>query len=404
MSASALAQTPSELFARASEAFEQADFEAALADFEAAREAGMSGAAIDYNIAVCRYRLGQWAAAEADFALLAFTYPNMSALASYNRGLALAKLGRDEAAREALAAALRGGDERLTALADAMLARLGDEAPAGPAVSWLKYLDLGLGHDDNVALIDEASLPAGPSPESPFTELYGQLSGPLPRDSDWRLDASLYSARYADTSEFDQTVLQVGARREWRPGAWRLDAGPYVSHSTLDGDGFEQRFGGTLTIRRALGSASEVMLALRREDIDAGDERFDFVDGRRATLRLRYERRGGIGRWRADLDHEQNERAAPGVSPTRNRLSVSYRRPLTELWAGELRYAHRKSRYEDLVVPRDETLGTFGLSVGRDLPGRWQALLRYERSRNRSDDERFEYSRQRLTLSFGKLF
>ena len=49
------------------DAFARGDFAAALAYFEAARDAGMSGPAVHYNIAVCEYRLERWTAAEASF-------------------------------------------------------------------------------------------------------------------------------------------------------------------------------------------------------------------------------------------------------------------------------------------------------------------------------------------------
>lgn len=399
------AQTASELFARASEAFEQADYRTALDGFETARNAGMSGPAIEYNIAVCRYRLGQWAAAEAGFAMLAARYPSMRALASYNRGLALVRLDRDAEARAAFDAARRGSDARLTALADAMLARLGDTAQAAaPARAWVKYVDLGFGHDDNVALVDEAGLLAGPSADSAFAEIYGQLSGPLTEAGRWRLDASGYLARYPDADEFDQAVLQVATAYGWQHGAWRFDTGPYLSQSTLDGESFERRVGGMLRGRRELGRASSLALTLRHEVIDAGDTRFGFVDGDRNFVRARFERRGEVLRWRADFDHERNDRASASVSPTRNGLGVSLRRPLAPAWFGELRYSYRTSRYDDLAAARSETLDVLAVSAGRDLGAGWQWLAQYELSRNDSDDSRFDYRRHRLTLSFGKLF
>jgi hypothetical protein len=364
----------------------------------------MSGPALDYNIAVCRYRLGQWAEAELDFAALAARYPAMRPLASYNRGLALLELGRERKARVAFETARAGADARLTDLVEVALGRVDaalareDDAPV-----WLKYLDLGLGHDDNVALADEAGL-AQPVGGSPFTELYGQLGGPMTRSGRWRVDASLYGALYSNADEFDQVVLQLGVMHRWRLGAWRLEAGPYLSRSTFDGDAFERRVSGAFQGRRSLDDRSSLVLELRHEEIDAGAARFQFVDGERDFARARYERVTETGRWRAELDHERNDRAAVGVSPTRNRLAVAFRRPFSHLWFGEVRYAHRVSRYDDLAVPREEKLGTLEVSAGRDLGADWQWLTRYELSHNDSDDSYFDYRRHRMTLSFGKLF
>jgi hypothetical protein len=211
-------------------------------------------------------------------------------------------------------------------------------------------------------------------------------------------------ALYSDADEFDQVVLQVGALRRWRLGAWRLDAGPYLGRSTLDGDDFERRVSGAFRGRRALDDKSSLTLELRHEQIDTGAARFRFVDGERDFVRARYERMTETGRWRAELDHERNDRAAVGVSPTRNRLALAYRRPLSALWFGEVRVTQRASRYEDLAVPRDETLGTLAFSAGRDLGAGWQWLTHYELSQNDSDDPRYDYRRHRVTLSFGRLF
>lgn len=398
------AQTASDLFAQAGQAFAESDFRSALEDFEAARESGMSGPALEYNIAVCRYRLGQWAEAEADFASLAVRHSSMRPLATYNRGLALLQLGHDADARAAFESAREGADARLIGLVDAALARLDSVTPrqAG-APAWLKYLDLALGNDDNVALVDDASL-AQPAGGSLFTELYGQLGGPMIRSGRWRLDASVYAARYSSAGEYDQTVLRLGALHRWRFGSWRLDAGPYLSRSRLDGDAFERRVSGALSGRRVLDAASSLTFEFRHEEIDAGAARFAFVGGDRDLLRARYERETGAGRWRADLDHERNDRAAAGVSPTRLRAALAFRRPLSPLWFGEVRYAHRTSRYDDLAVPRDEKLDTLAFYAGRDLGAGWQWLTQIELSRNDSDDARFDYRRHRVTLSFGRLF
>ena len=58
----------------------------------------------------------------------------------------------------------------------AMLSRLG---PEREATTWSRWLDLRVGHDGNVALVDTASLPAGASTSSPFAQAIGYASGPL---------------------------------------------------------------------------------------------------------------------------------------------------------------------------------------------------------------------------------
>jgi tetratricopeptide (TPR) repeat protein len=157
----------SERFAAASRAFAEQDYRRALADFQAALDLGHEGPAVHYNLAVCYYRLGEYVRAEQAFRELAREFPEMRDLAEYNLGLALTRQGREAEARGAFEQARNGNDERVAALAAAMLERLTAAEVAPRAESWMRLIDLRAGYDDNVALIDAASVPAGRSTESP---------------------------------------------------------------------------------------------------------------------------------------------------------------------------------------------------------------------------------------------
>jgi tetratricopeptide (TPR) repeat protein len=163
--ASRAAESP---FAAASEAFGRGDYRGAVALFEAAR-AGADGPSVPYNIAVCRYKLGEFATAEAEFADLGRRFPAMRAIAEYNRGLALLGLERPDDARAAFATARAEGDPKIVTLADQRLQELGPRATAGPNRRWQGLFELAAGDDDNVALVDDLTLPAGQSAASPFT-------------------------------------------------------------------------------------------------------------------------------------------------------------------------------------------------------------------------------------------
>ena len=104
----------------------------------------------------------QFEQAAADFDDLGHRFPAMRGLAEYNRGLALLGLARAEEAREAFLDAATYGDEKLAGLAAEQLRELGETAPPpAPASAWYGSVELGVGHDDNVALVDEVTLPVG---------------------------------------------------------------------------------------------------------------------------------------------------------------------------------------------------------------------------------------------------
>src|SRR5689334_13401638 len=68
-------------FAAGSAAFEAGDYTRALDLFQGLRAGGADTAALEYNIGVCQYQLGEYTQAEATFGALAERYPAFHALA-----------------------------------------------------------------------------------------------------------------------------------------------------------------------------------------------------------------------------------------------------------------------------------------------------------------------------------
>lgn len=399
------AQDADALFLAGSTAFEEGDYLRALAFFQDARDAGIEGPAIHYNIGVCEYRLGDYAGAETAFRTVADEYPAMRALALYNLGLVRVRQDRDADARELFEQARReSNDPKIAQLAEAMLRRT---APAGETVRssrWRSVADLGIGYDDNVALLDEASLPAAQSVDSVFTEIFAALSGPMSADAGFRFDASAYAVHYPDASVYDQTALRVGGVYHWTGAGWYLEAGPSLNRSTLDGDGFEQRIGVDLWAWRALSAATSVQIRVSHEDIDSIESQFAYIEGSREQLGVAWERRDGAGGLSLGYDLELNDRADPRVSPTRHRLWTRYRYSPSPEWTADVQLALRVGRYGDLPVAREEDLTDLSLGFVRRFPRGWQLSGRYRWSDNDADVERLTYSRNRLTVGLRKNF
>ena len=191
-------------------AFAAGNFESALLFFETARETGVQGPAVYYNIAVCQFELGRYEDARTTFRHIADNYPDMRGLAEYNMGLAQRRLGDPGAARQHFINAwdLSAGDEKLRSLSAAMLDELEPDDPPNRYGAFA----LRVGHDDNVALRDSLGLPAGVTSESPLLELFASLSGTPPGLDALALDASVYTIAYTDADEFDQTEFRLGGR------------------------------------------------------------------------------------------------------------------------------------------------------------------------------------------------
>jgi tetratricopeptide (TPR) repeat protein len=397
---SAAGADASALFAEGERAFASGQYGEALRLFTAAREAGSAGPSSYYNIGVCQYRLGDYAAAEETFAALAAEFPAMRELAEYNRGLALRADGNDRDARIAFARARSSTDEKIAALANAQLAEIGAARIANEP-RWSGYFASGFGYDDNVALIDEGVLPSSEA-SSPLVEVLGVLSrdfGSRPL----RFDASGYAVSYPEVRDFDQTAMRVSLVADKRLGPWRLVAGPTLGRSTFDGDGFEELVGADLRIRRGLGSGFAFEARAIYDDVDAGASRFAYLEGARRLLRLSFEH-AGAARIRAAYDAEDSDRADPGVTASRDRWSVVYQRPLSDAWSVDAALAHRTSQYDEASVPREERLLELSLALRRELGHAWTLGVEYQAFDNDSTAAEFAYDGQRVVLGLSRSF
>jgi tetratricopeptide (TPR) repeat protein len=393
-------------FSNGSKAFASGDYLKALAYFEEAKNAGVEGPAIHYNLGVCHYRLQSYSQAEAEFRLVADRYPKMRALAEYNIGLVLLAEDRAaEARRQFELARQTSTDEKITRLAEAMLRRTGPSSvPLETSPRWVSGVDLNVGHDDNVALLDDASLPAGQSTDSAFTELLAVVSGPLKSGPGLRFDGSLYAVNYADAGEFDQTAARVGGAYRWTTGAWRMEAEAHFTDSTLDGDAFEHRLGAGISLKRPLSPATTLGLSLVHEAVDSGNSRFAFLEGSREQLGVSWDRYGANGRLTLGYRYESNDRSSPTVSPTRNGASLRYRYTMSPVWMADLSFAFRKSVFDDANTPRDEERTDVSVGLRRRFSRTWHLNGTYLWSDNRSNVTAFTYTRQRLSLGVSKDF
>ena len=391
----------SALFTRAEQAFAAGEHRAALELFEAAREAGSAGPSSYYNIGVCQYLLQDYAAAEQTFATLAAEFPAMRELAEYNRGLALRAGGDSAAAQRAFERARSSSDEKIVSLADTQLRELG-VLPNAVEPSWQGYVSGGLGYDDNVALVDDLLLTAGESSSSALSEVLGVLSrdfGATPL----RLDMTGYWVRYPSASEFDQSALRVALVTRRELGAWTLTAGPALSRTTLDGDGFEEAMGADLRLRRFFGGDLSFEARAVYDDVDAGSARFSYLDGSRRQLRFALQHTGS-GRIRVGYDLESNDRADRGVSASRQRWSVAYQWSLPAEWTADAALTRRTSRYSDASVPRKERLLDVSFAANRELSIGWMLGASYRWSDNDSSVDAFSYEGQRVGLGLSRSF
>jgi opacity protein-like surface antigen len=377
------------------DAFAAGDAASALVFFTGARDQGLSGPAVHYNIAVCQYELGDYAAARDTFAMIALRFPKMRGLAEYNVGLAERRLGNPLAAqRRFIAAWYDSDDPKVRALAASQLTELEREAPADRYGS----ISVGVGHDDNVALRDRLGLPAGTSAESPLADLFAVLGIPSKRLAGLAFDGAFYAVTYPDADEFNQAEVRAGALYARNTAEWRFRAGLHLVTGTLDGSRFNEEVNTDFRATRILSDAASIELRLRHDEIRGTETMFEGIDGSRSRADIRY-------RWyrpphylvlRAGI--EDNDRRDAGVSPARQRVQATYYYQMGDRWEIEANGAYRVSDYDDTALLRDEKLSSIAVGASFDITDDWALSLRYHYSKNDSGDPAFSYERNRVTV------
>jgi hypothetical protein len=218
-----------------------------------------------------------------------------------------------------------------------------------------------------------------------------------------RLHASGYAVRYTEVGDFDQTAFRLSLQGELELGQCTLVAGPTLGRSTLDGEGFEELIGADLRLRRGFGDGFVFEARAVYDDANAADSRFAYLDGSHELLRLSVQHTGEA-RIRAGYDIVREDRADPGVSPSRERLGVVYQRRLSAAWSADAAVVYRTSRYSAASVPREEQLLELTFAARRALKSAWTLGVEYQWFDNDSTVEDFAYDGQRFALGFSRSF
>lgn len=383
------------------DAFAAGDAASALVFFVNARDQGIAGPAVHYNIAVCQYELGDYAAARDTFALIAERFPKMRGLAEYNVGLAERRLGNLEAAqRHFIAAWYASEDPKVRALAASQLTEVERETP----VASFGLVSFSGGYDDNVALRDSLGLPAGTSGESPFADLYAMLNIPTATIGGLSFDGAIYAISYPDAEEYNQAEVRAGLLYERDSGDWRLRAGMHIVTGTFDGSRLNEELNTDFRATWYASENSSLELRLRYDEIRGAQTTFNSIDGSRIRFDVRY-------RW-SRLPHylvlragiEDNDRRDVSISPARQRLQANYYYQLDDRWEIEAGAAYRVSDYNNAVVLRDENLVAVAIGANYEINDDWALGLHYRYSENDSTDPIFSYERNQFTVGVRYLF
>jgi len=395
------------LFAAGTAASREGDFAAALDSFLAARDAGMEGAAVHYNIGVSAWELGQLELAYEAFVVVARS-PEMAALAYYNLGLVSLRRDEPQAARDWFRRAReRSDDATLTSLSELQLEGLapaaarGAPAPQAPQDPALFFVAASLGYDDNVALVADGDLLGSSDTPSAFAETSLTLSVPLGKA--FSLEAAGFVLRHTDASEFDQAGAQAEFVYRSRLGTWDGEIAAGAGLNWLDGEEYEQRFSVLLGAMRPVATHWRLQVQYRFEDID-GSVPFEQLSGQRHEAAVAMDRRVGAQRLRLEYRLELNDRVSAALSADRHRLDAEWERELNSRLRLALSAGWRDSRTDVRQFSLTEERLELAAGLAGPLAGRWEWSLRYDWTRNDATSAFFDYQRHRIVAGVQGLF
>jgi len=398
---------PRALFGAGTAASRAGDFAAALELFIAARDAGMDGAAVHYNIGVSAWELGRLELAREAFLVVARS-PEMAALAYYNLGLVSLRRDDPEAARDWFRQAReRSDDATLRGLTDLQLeglaprAATAERAPRRTRDPALVFVAASLGYDDNVALVADGDLLGSSDTPSAFAETSLGLSVPL--RGAFSLEAAAFILRHADASEFDQAGVQAELVYQADLGAWDGEIAGGAGLNWLDGEEYEQRFSMLLGATRRIATDWRLRVQYRFEDID-GSVPFERLSGQRHEAGAALYRSVGARRLRLEYRLELNDRASAALSADRHLLDAEWELELSNRLRVGFGAGWRDSRTEVRVFDLTERRLELAAGLAGPLAGRWEWSLRYDWTRNDATSAFFDYQRHRVVAGVQGLF
>ena len=393
----ALAETPTAM-EQGVAAYRKGDFTVALEHFLQAAAQAPDDANTRFNLGLTQYRLGQYPAARKNFLALRGE-AGMNAIAEYHLGLVAARLGQNERAARHLRAAAAGDSARLRELARAALSRLGERPEARVPTA---YAMGGLGFDDNRNRVAKSVDLQGQDPESAYVDLVGQALYPLQWKGEYDLRATAFHRNYETDDELDQSSLQLGFRRSWRPGDWRLSVSAETESILLRDRNLVQSVGlGFEGVRRV----GNVSFRLRYQPAHVyADSSFDYLDGsRQRALAMQEFTLGGV-LWRAGYELEQSAQGdgvqadvVYGQAPLRHGPILRVSKALTPRITTDLSASVRRSRYKDDdplgADRRRDDLVQLGASLRFQAGHNWGLVLDYRFSDNRSNVDDYDHDR-----------
>jgi hypothetical protein len=197
-----------------------------------------------------------------------------------------------------------------------------------------------------------------------------------------------------------QTALSLGVAHQLQVRDWQLELGGHASQLSLGGDVYERSTAVSANAAKVFGQHGTLRAHLRLSAID-GQGDFSGLSGTRTNLGAQYETVwrsiGFVARARA----EDNDSDDAVFASRWYELGGEARWAASPLWSLAAETAFRRTRHPTSAAAESWTdrRVAFRLEASRTLGKQAQVSVRFERERNRSPFEAYDYERNWVVAS-----
>jgi len=413
-------------FERANLAFEMGDFNTAANHFRTLMETEFAVEA-RYNLAICLFKLKQWSKAQELFLVLQGEQPEEE-LITYNLAITEKKLGRTSlAVAHFRLLAEYADDDSIKELSNRQLKVLGatsDDTKKTKPQATSPTSSLVLGAKLDIGAYDKLLSPEDETDtgiRDQISESRGYFKWQQRHSNGNRLvvNGLLYHSQYQKTQQYNANLGQLASKYYLSDDKGFWLAGLNINRSVLDGHGYLQNSSLELGRIQAVGSNTQVSLAIRHQDIRSLNEQFDPFDGAKQQLQLSYKYRLETStQWThsagLSLLTETNARRDQktiiefrSYSPKRYGLSATWLAQRQD-WRIAVDASYRNSDYQQaniyaqrLAIKRHDQRSKISLgSYWKPIPN-WTLGAQLQYLNNQSNIGSYDYQQTLLKLSIG---
>lgn len=410
-------------FAAGVQASEKGNYPVALQHFKNAKKAGLNTPALQYNLAVSYYKLGQYETSRKIFIKLT-DVATFEQLAYFNLGLIANKQKDEGAAIRWFQRAYRDvSSKKVQLLAKEALKRLGVSARKArrPDQTWSGFVSSSLAHDSNVALVND-DLVGVTNQSDTAVDISASASRWLKGGMSDGVRISLGGSlqKYSKFSENDYSQLSARVMRYDRLSDWSVRIGGSWHEVYFNGREYQRIVGADVRGRKNLSAKSQLQMRYKLNRIQATNAVYDYLDGWRQQFRVGIQQRAGEERVRYYYQLELNNRedrdegtVDPFISysPTRHTLRATAWWRLTSKWRTRLDGRYRYSRYNDenvllgnITERREDTQLRLSGRISRKFARHWDVSAQFTQTNNDSNVDRKAYDRSVVKLGVSRFF